>query len=311
MKQLLGLFVLVALTLGFAPGAFADENGTNSTNETYVKPMQTGIGAEMRLLQLEKQLVRAQLHGEQVIARLEAQNVSTGNLSRIVAEFEAMIVEVQEARANLNSSGNTENAVQVFVALVHDARALTKEFREETRMLLRDADRRQLRADFERIDREQLRDFDERIKNARNAFNADVAKKALERAGARFNGDFEMRVKAGMSAAMLRDEMKTRIGELDVEKRAEAVAKLTEEKARDRVTALARIEQAQKDIKNVDERYEARMKLAEDKGLSIAKERVLYGDVNKERVVLEEKKQSTVMESAEKRVMEERKYDEK
>lgn len=298
MKQLLGLFVLVALALGLAPGAFADENGTNqtnSTNETYVKPMQEGVGAEMRLLQLEKQLVRAQLHGEQVIERLEAQNMSTGNLSRIVAEFEAMIVEVQEARADLNRTNRTDNAVRVFVALVHDARALTKEFREESRELLRDADKRQLRADFERIDRDELENIEDRIKKARREYNAQNTKKTLERIGYEKDGndDLYKRVKEGrVSDDDLREEIKERVSELTPEQREEAIARLREEAAKARVAALARIEAAQKDLKNVEARYEARIKLAEEKGIFEIRERIKYvedKDDRKERLEVRQK----------------------
>lgn len=277
MKQLIGILILAVLVLGFAPGVLANENDTNSTNETQVRPMQTPHGAEVRLLQLEKQLVRAKLHGEQIVDALEKQNASTGNLSGILAEFDVMILEVQEARAELNRTNTTENAVRVFVALVHDARQLTKEFREATRALLREADKRQLKDDLEKIDRDELKDFDERIKHARREYNAENAKKTLERIGVRVDDELHKRIKEGrVDGDDLRDEMKERVRELTTDEREEAIAKLREEAARARIAALARIEEAQKHLDEVDARYEARIKLAEEHGLVRIEERLKH-----------------------------------
>ena len=274
MKRIISMLILAIVAIGLAPGVFAEENNTNSTtNETDIRPMHTAYGAEVRLLQLEKQLVRAKLHGEQVIEALEKQNASTGNLSGIVAEFEAMIIEVQEARADLNKTNNTENAVATFVALVHDARDLTKEFREAARTLIKDADKKQLKNDFEKIDRSELKDFDERIKHARREYNAENTKKMFEHAGMKADGDFEKRIKEGkISSDDLREEVKSRVRSLTPEEREAAIASLRDEAARARVNALARIQDAKTHLDEVEARYEARIKLLEEKGLLTASE---------------------------------------
>ncbi|MCU0491199.1 MAG: hypothetical protein MUD01_06410, partial [Chloroflexaceae bacterium] len=88
MRRLWTFLFLAVLALAAMPAAFAGNgtNGTNGTNTTMdddVDEMTTGLGARMRLLQLERQLERSIIQAEAVIETLETRGNNTTNLTRM------------------------------------------------------------------------------------------------------------------------------------------------------------------------------------------------------------------------------------
>jgi hypothetical protein len=287
MRQLIALFFLAILAIGFVPsGAFAEEDvgttddgsgdddneNTGDDTEREIEDFEEGLGAQMRLLQLERALTRASLHADQVIAALDNQSANTTGLKGIAAELDIMIAQVRETREDVAGGAVTnEEAAAVFVAIKKDARDLVKEFRDAARPVIRDADRERLKASLERIDRERLKAITDDIEKARRELIADRVRESFQNAGIPVDEELLERIRSGEdSAREIRREVRERVkDELEgksAEERREAAAKLREEAARRRVQALAALDRVEDDLGDREERLRERIRIADEKG---------------------------------------------
>lgn len=126
--------ILVALILigSILPIAYADNTNNNPKNEYIDKETQqqteimntNTMGAEIRLLQLEKAIIKNIEKGEQILTIINDSEYNITDLQVILAEFYLLQEEVQTA------DPNATDAVSTFVDLKLDAVNLTKEFRE-------------------------------------------------------------------------------------------------------------------------------------------------------------------------------------
>ena len=132
MKKITTILVALILIGSILPIVYAD-NTTNGTNDEYINKetqQQTeimnnnGLGAEIRLLQLEKAIIKNIEKGEQILTILNDSEYNLTDLQVILAELYLLKQEVQTA------DSNATDAISTFVDLKHDARNLTKEFRE-------------------------------------------------------------------------------------------------------------------------------------------------------------------------------------
>jgi hypothetical protein len=171
MKKILNLFLVLMMMGSIASLAFADEAGDNpgtsgdnngiqeQNNETgqqqnttfdnetvyEVEIMNTQLGAEIRLLQLEKAIITNLLKGIMAVQVLQGLEVNTTQLEGILADLRNVLAEVRTADPAANDS------VQVFVELKNETRVLTKQFRDTIRTLL---------------DNETIQEIRERLRNA-------------------------------------------------------------------------------------------------------------------------------------------------
>jgi len=194
MKKILSLCMVLVLMVSISSLAFADEagddpegdldlggeiqTGENETEETdgneseidddteeEIEIMNNTLGAEIRLLQLEKAITKNLLKGERAVAVLQVMEYNTTELEAILDEMRLVLEEVQAANASLNDS------VQQFVDLKSDARKLTTEFRETIKELLSDEKIRELKEQIKEIVGEELQNYSKRIQNKIKQFN--------------------------------------------------------------------------------------------------------------------------------------------
>jgi hypothetical protein len=156
MKKILNLILVLLLMGSIASLAFADEasdnpeeisqdnSGTQNTSTTNVHQhsssyneteheigiMNTSLGAEIRLLQLEKAIMTNLLKGVMTVQVLQGLDVNTTQLEGILADLRDVLNDVRAADPSNNTS------VQVFVELKNESRNLTKQFRDTIRALL-------------------------------------------------------------------------------------------------------------------------------------------------------------------------------
>jgi hypothetical protein len=152
MKKICNIIIVLMLMVSISSLALADEaddytdddldgETPDQVNETEdeVETMTDSLGTEIRLLQLEKAILKNILKGEMSIEVLKGLGYNTTNLESIIAEMRLLLEEVQAA------DPNSTDAVEVFVDLKHDAINLTKDFREEVKELLSDVKYLELR----------------------------------------------------------------------------------------------------------------------------------------------------------------------
>jgi hypothetical protein len=102
----------------------------NNETEHEIEIMNTTVGAEIRLLQLEKAIITNILKGIMTVQVLKGLEVNTTQLETILADLKDVLKNVSAADPAAN------NSVQIFITLKNESRTLTKEFRETIRTLL-------------------------------------------------------------------------------------------------------------------------------------------------------------------------------
>ena len=141
-----------------------NQTETPNENETEkeVEIMNNSLGAEIRLLQLEKAITKNILKGERAVAVLKELGYNTTALETILAEMKLLLEEVKAA------DPNATDAVQIFVDLKHDAINLTKEFRTTIKGLLDDVKYNELRQQIREMILEHNQNFSNLSKKIQN-----------------------------------------------------------------------------------------------------------------------------------------------
>lgn len=146
-RQILALLLVVALM----PFAFAEEmaattsataSGDMAVNEDTQNEIQAiayGVhGAKIRLLELEKSITRNILVGNHVVSEIEASENLTANQSTTLESMKATLAEMTALKTQvqgINPENQSAEIAQQFVQLKEDAITLSKEFRDNARLL--------------------------------------------------------------------------------------------------------------------------------------------------------------------------------
>jgi len=195
MKKIMGLIIVLMLMISISSLAFAEEaeensgegsefeeTNENSENETEepevnetedpvdnetedeIRIMNNSLGAEIRLLQLEKAITRNLLKGEMAVDVLKGLGYNTTDLETILDELELVLDQVKNANPGANDS------VEVFVGLKLDSINLTKQFRDNSRELVKDSDYKSLKEQI-KGNVTDLENYSKKIRNRIKQFN--------------------------------------------------------------------------------------------------------------------------------------------
>lgn len=139
----------------------------NTDNETEhdIEIMNSTLGAEIRLLQLEKAILTNLLEGVMTVQVLKGLNISTTPLETILADLRAVLLEVRAVNVSAN------NTVQTFIELKNESRNLTKEFRETLRSLITNETMQQIKERIRGIYSEELQNCTLKIRMKIRHFN--------------------------------------------------------------------------------------------------------------------------------------------
>jgi len=138
-----------------------NESDIDDDTKEEIEIMNNTLGAEIRLLQLEKAITKNLIKGERTVAVLQVMEYNTTELEVILAEMRLLLEEVQAANAS----------VQQFVDLKSDAKKLTNEFRETIKELLSDEKIKELKEQIREIVGEELQNYSKKIQNRIKQFN--------------------------------------------------------------------------------------------------------------------------------------------
>ena len=177
------LFLVMLLALVFTlPVVLADEDAEVSPEDVEeVSEMQTPLGAEIRLLQLEKAINRNIIAGNEIIASIIEDNESAdvSDLEDIIVEMESLLTEVQD----MTFEGDARELAHSYVEIKSRARALTKSFRESSKDYLDDENLEPVRERVRNKYQEKMQDYDEKISQKRNEYNGGKLSVLLQRLG--------------------------------------------------------------------------------------------------------------------------------
>ena len=136
-------------------GSFNDVNET----EHEIEIMNTTVGAEIRLLQLEKAIITNILKGIMAVQVLKGLDINTTQLEVILADLKDVLKNVTAADSAANDS------VQTFITLKNESRALTKEFRETIRALLDNETIKEIREQLRNMTSDELQNCSLKIRH--------------------------------------------------------------------------------------------------------------------------------------------------
>ncbi|MEM4397525.1 MAG: hypothetical protein QW757_02785 [Candidatus Woesearchaeota archaeon] len=178
------IFLLLIAIMLFSVFAFAEEEIQNKTNETnqidelnkdlkYVEIMNTPHGAIIRLLQLQKNIIRNILHGEQILKALDNKNITYDKrMDEILTELKSINTEISKKIENINTSNDETNQELVieFVDLKSKAINLTKEFKNNLKNLS-DEEKETLRQELKKKSFEEVEKIENKVRNAIKELN--------------------------------------------------------------------------------------------------------------------------------------------
>ena len=173
-RKVFGLLVLSAVLLAACSAAAQDDSDANET-----AAFATGLGANVRLLQLEAAIERNILAGREVVASIKAGNSSadTGELEGILGELQVLKDEVGSKTPKAGEEGARD-----FVDMKNDAIELSKEFREKSREIIKPGEVDGLRKKLKEIRKDFRGGLRDDINKTRLEYNADRLQEILSAA---------------------------------------------------------------------------------------------------------------------------------
>ena len=160
---LLMLLMVTALPLALA----AEEDGPSERDKQELRIMGSTLGAELRLLQLEKAVRGSVAGGEIVVEAVEAAGEDASELQAILDDLESVLDSVQAV------DPSADDVREQFIALKSDAKGYTKDFREIAVELVDPETAEELRAEIAEMHKENLKEADLEIKEKIIEFNLE------------------------------------------------------------------------------------------------------------------------------------------
>lgn len=265
MKKLFNIMILLMLTTSFSTYALADENPDTQQKEEYKIDertqteaeimMKDNLGAEIRLLQLEKAIEKNILKGEKIISILKETGYNTTELEAILAELKLLKEEVQSAPSN------SSDAVQIFVDLKSDAIEVTKDFKETLAKIVDEKTIEELREKIKEINSETIQNISKKIRDRVRQFNRKHLQRIFQLIGENNNSLLARYQKGNVTMQQVKQHISEIIHQMTREKRYRLFAELKENKIKMRI-------QAREKTGNLTQHFEERKEMRITKRLT-------------------------------------------
>jgi hypothetical protein len=193
--------------------------------------MNNSLGAEIRLLQLEKAIVKNILKGEMAVEVLMGLEYNTTTLESILSQLKDLLGEV----IAVNTSSN--DSVQIFVELKSEAKNLTSQFRESLKELL-DADKlKEIRERIKEIANGELENYSKMIRNKIKQFNRNQLYKLYGIIGEHNNSFVNDYLNGNVSFAEMKLQISKTINQMNRERKYEIFSEIKKENIKKKINA--------------------------------------------------------------------------
>jgi hypothetical protein len=236
-----------------------DGNETDIDDETEeeIEIMNTTLGAEIRLLQLEKAITKNLLKGERAVAVLDVMGFNTTELEGILDNLQLVLEEVQGADASANDS------VQQFIDLKSDSKNLTKEFRDAVKALLSDQKIKELREQVQNIVGDMLQNYSKQIQNRIKQFNRNQLHRLYGIIGETNESFLDAYQNGTLSMEEMKSQISKMVNKMTKEKKNQLFSELKKEKINKKAFAD---EEASDALTGFEERANERAQERSNKG---------------------------------------------
>jgi hypothetical protein len=222
-------------------GDHDDGNQTNDDDENEteheVEIMNDTLGAEIRLLQLEKAILKNLIKGEMTVAVLKGIEVNTTGLEAILAQLRDVLVEVRAADPAAN------NSVQVFVDLKNQSRNLTKQFRDALKELVNGQTLHDLREQLINITSSDLENCSQKIRHRIRQFNRNQIYRLYGLVGEVNLTALSEYLNGNVTLDQLTHHLNKLINQMTKEKRYEIFSEVKEENIKKKIQAHSSIDE--------------------------------------------------------------------
>ncbi len=264
MKKILSLLILLMMLISISSIVIADEDGENeeeeedeedeteeqedldSETEEEIKVMNNPLGAEIRLLQLQKALLKNIYKGEMVIEVLGDLEFDEANITDL-EEILTQMKELRDAIDDLLDEGmeelSSDESAQIFVENKTQAKNLTKLFREKLNETLNEMELNQLRERIKVMVSEQLENVGKYIQNRIKQFNRNQLYRLYGLIGEADNEFIEQYLNQEITLGQVKLQICKIINNMTKEKRYGIFSEIKEENIKKKINAEAFIDQ--------------------------------------------------------------------
>jgi hypothetical protein len=250
MKKISALLIVLMMLISISSLVLADEAGEDPEeddddqdidNETQLETeiMNNTLGAEIRLLQLQKAIYKNLLKGEMAVNVLKGLEFNTTALEAILDEMNVLLEEVKVADTSSNES------VQIFVELKIQAKNLTTQYRETIKELVDDVNLSGIREQIREMVNEQFQNLSKNIQNRIKQFNRNQLYRMYGIIGEANNSFVDDYLNGNVTLDQVRLHISKIINEMSKEKRFEIFSELKEDNIKNKIHSQAVIDEMQ------------------------------------------------------------------
>ena len=251
MKKIVNIFVVLMLMASMMSVALVvkaddtgndpDDNSVDSKTEREIQAMNNPLGAQIRLLQLEKAIITNILKGDMIVQVLQGfdVDVDTTNLEKILINLTVNLSKVRAAEEDTDA----EDPVQLFVELKHNSTNLTVQFRDTLRLLLDDDTIVKIKAELRDIlDSAELQDCSMKIRHWVRQFNGNQLYRLFNLTGEVDTSLLEKYLGGTIDLDQVRLHLYTLINQMTKAKKYDLYSEIKEENIRNNIQAHEAIE---------------------------------------------------------------------
>lgn len=206
-----------------------------------ISVMNIPLGAEIRLLQLQKALLKNILKGEMAIEVLKGLEFDPDNitiLEEILDKMKDLSEGLDELLEDMTDLSHNESA-QIFVENKSLAKNLTRQFREKIREMLSDVELSDLREQIKEMINESLQNLGEYIKNRIRQFNRNQLYKLYDLIKDTDNSFIEQYLNGDITLGFLKLQICKIINNMSKERRYGIFSEIKEENLKRKINADA------------------------------------------------------------------------
>lgn len=208
----------------------------DNETEREIGIMNNSLGARIRLLQLEKAILKNLLKGTMTVQVLKELNVTTSSLEGILANLSDVLDAVRAADPAANDS------VAVFVNLKNESRNLTTQFRNALRLLLDEDTISLIREQLNNITSDELQNCSMRLRHWIRHFNGNQLYRLYGIIGETNSSLLEQYLNGNISLNQTKFQLYKMINQMTKEKRHMIFSEVKEENIKKKIQAYSAME---------------------------------------------------------------------
>ena len=249
MKKILQAFLIAAFAISMLPTIMAAETSQpttlpidNQTLQQNIQIMNNGLGAQIRLLQLENAIDIHIAIGNKVIQKAQELNKNTTELEAIITQMQDLKTEVEQA------DPNSTNATQEFVDLKENAISLTQQFRQTATALFTPEEIQQLRQEQKQI-RQQKMEQAKTVREKIREYNQEKLKEMETQLGINIQNIINQMKNGSITTTQAKQMIRQEVLRLPKEKQLNIYKNIKEKQIKEKIIAKEKMTEIMKDFR--------------------------------------------------------------